>query len=149
MSGVRVVSLVLHQRSRSLEVGFDTGGEWGMSYGQSQTSTSTFGNFRVDYSGVGHAATWDYSMASTGGNPAYSYSDPGDLIYEDIDYSNTDLISDDDRNDDRFLVRPAMQYIFRKWLMFELAYQFENRDSTIDVYDFDTNTVVLNANFSL
>jgi hypothetical protein len=66
------------------EVGVDSGGEFGLSYGQSQTSSTTFGNFRVDYTGPGNTARWRYSMDSTGGSAQYPYDEPFDLIFEHL-----------------------------------------------------------------
>jgi hypothetical protein len=62
------------------EVGVDSGGEFGLSYSQAQTSSTTFGNFRVDYTGPGNSAEWHYSMDSTGGSAQHPYDDPSDLI---------------------------------------------------------------------
>lgn len=72
-----------------------------------------------------------------------------DFIYEDIEYSNVDIITQQDRDDDTFTARPALQYLFRRWLMFELAYEYEKRDSNEDIYEYDVNTFMFNANFSL
>jgi outer membrane receptor for ferric coprogen and ferric-rhodotorulic acid len=69
-----------------------------------------------------------------------------DFIYERSDYSQ---IIDEDRDDDRFYLKPALRYQFRDWLMTELAYSFETRDSTVDILDYDTNTVILNLTFAL
>lgn len=51
-----------------------------------------------------------------------------------------------DRQDKRFLVRPAVQYIVRDWLMTELAYSFENRNSTDNVFDFTAQTLIFSLN---
>ena len=72
-----------------------------------------------------------------------------DFIYEDIDYSNAHIIVEKDRDDSTFAARPAIQYLFRRWLMFELAYEYETRESTVDFFDYDTNTLMFNANLSL
>ncbi|MBW1635626.1 MAG: outer membrane beta-barrel protein [Deltaproteobacteria bacterium] len=72
-----------------------------------------------------------------------------DFAYEDIDYSNAHLVVAADRDDDTFAARPALQYLFRRWLMFELAYEYETRASTDDFFEYDTNTFMLNANLSL
>lgn len=65
------------------EVGVDSSGEWGLTFSGSQTSSSTFQNFRVDYTGPGADARWVYRMSSTGGSDAQPYSEPLDLVYED------------------------------------------------------------------
>ena len=69
-----------------------------------------------------------------------------DFRYEDADYRQ--LISQD-RDDDRFILRPAVQYLFRKWLMAELAYSYDSRNSTDDYFDYDTNTIIASINFAL
>jgi polysaccharide biosynthesis protein VpsM len=69
-----------------------------------------------------------------------------DFIYEDADYRQ--LIAQD-RDDVRFVIRPAIQYLFKKWLMGELAYSYDDRDSSDDLFDYDTNTFMANINFAL
>ncbi len=72
-----------------------------------------------------------------------------DFVYEDIDYSNAHIVIQGDRDDNTLSARPAVQYLFRRWLMFELAYEYETRESTEDFFDYDTNTLMFNANLSL
>ena len=72
-----------------------------------------------------------------------------DFTYEDIEYSNADIVVEGDRDDNTFAARPAVQYLFRDWLMFEVAYEYENRDSTDEFFSYDTNTFMFNANLSL
>jgi len=55
----------------------------------------------------------------------------------------------DNRDDKDFQVRPGVQYIFRDWLMAELAYSFENRNSTDNLFDFTTQTIFLSLNATL
>lgn len=62
--------------------------------------------------------------------------------YEDAEY--TQLVARD-RDDSTILVRPAAQYLFKEWLMAEVAYQYEERDSTDDLFDFETNTILANV----
>ncbi len=69
-----------------------------------------------------------------------------DVIYESADYSQ---VIDTSRDDDRYYFRPALQYYFREWFMTELAYMFDKRVSTDDLFDYTSNTVMLNFNFSL
>ena len=69
-----------------------------------------------------------------------------DLFYENSDY---DQIVDIDRDDDRIYIKPALRYEFREWFMTELAYSFDKRDSTDDIFDYDSNTVILNLNFAM
>lgn len=65
--------------------------------------------------------------------------------FEDAEY--TQLIAQD-RDDTTFSLRPAAQYLFREWLMGEVSYQFEQRDSTDDLFDFQTNTFLANIKFA-
>jgi len=69
-----------------------------------------------------------------------------DFIYEFSDYSQ---VVDVDRDDDRYYIKPALRYQFREWMMTELAYSFDKRDSTVDILDYDTNTVILNLTFAM
>ena len=69
-----------------------------------------------------------------------------DVRYEDYEYTQIDF---DDRDDTRFYIRPALQYLFREWMMVELAYSFDTRDSTDEIFDYDTNRVMLNLNFAM
>jgi polysaccharide biosynthesis protein VpsM len=61
--------------------------------------------------------------------------------FEDAEY--TQLIAQD-RDDTIFSVKPAAQYLFKEWLMGEVSYQFEQRESTDDLFDFQTNTFLAN-----
>ena len=65
--------------------------------------------------------------------------------YDGFDRAENDIFFED-RNDNRFMVRPAIQYIFKDWLMSELAYTYENRNSNDDMYDFTTQTVIMSLN---
>jgi len=69
-----------------------------------------------------------------------------DLTYEGADYRQ---LIELDRDDTRLIVRPAVQYLFKKWLMGELAYSYDTRDSNDDLFDYDTNTFMANINFAL
>lgn len=69
-----------------------------------------------------------------------------DLKYENADY---DQIIPIVREDDEYFVRPAVRYIFNDWFMAELAYSYDTRDSTDDLFDFDTNTLYLLLNFAI
>lgn len=66
------------------DAGVDSEGVFGMSYSESNTFSSEFGNFRIDYTGPGANAHWIYRMASTGGSPQHPYSEPMDLVYEHL-----------------------------------------------------------------
>lgn len=69
-----------------------------------------------------------------------------DAKYEDAEY--TQLIVQD-RDDTTFSLRPAAQYLFREWLMGEVSYRFEQRDSTDNLFDYQTNTFFANLKFAL
>ncbi len=71
------------------------------------------------------------------------------VVYEDADYSDMVEANIDDRDDQTIFIEPAVQYLFRDWLMFELAYEYESRDSNDDLFDYDSNTVMFNINFAL
>ncbi len=68
------------------------------------------------------------------------------LNYEDAEY--TQLIVQD-RDDSIYSLQPSAQYLFREWLMGEVSYQFEQRDSTDDLFDYQTNMVFANIKFAL
>lgn len=72
-----------------------------------------------------------------------------DLTFDDIEYSNLHLLTDKDRDDIRFTARPAAQYLFRDWLMFELAYRYDLRDSTDSDFDYYSNSLLFNINLAL
>ena len=69
-----------------------------------------------------------------------------DFIYENADYTQ---IIDTTRDDDRYYFRPALQYFFREWLMTELAYVYDKRESTDDLFDYASNTIILSINFAI
>lgn len=60
---------------------------------------------------------------------------------EEIDIFLQDL--PDGREDDRFTFTPALQYTFRDWLMGELSYTYDTRDSSRKLYDYNTNTFMI------
>jgi polysaccharide biosynthesis protein VpsM len=66
--------------------------------------------------------------------------------FEDAEYSQ--LIAQD-RDDATFSLKPAAQYLFREWLMGEISYQFEQRDSEDDLFDYQTNTFFANIKLAL
>ncbi len=69
------------------------------------------------------------------------------LSYENADY--TPLAGEAGRSDDIFAIRPSVEYVFKEWLMGELAYSYETDSSSDDQYDYDANTVILSLNFAL
>lgn len=69
-----------------------------------------------------------------------------DLIYENAKYNQ---IVGPKRDDDRYSIRPALQYVFSDWLMAELAYKWEQRSSTDELFDYNTNTISFSLNSAL
>lgn len=70
-----------------------------------------------------------------------------DFSYEHADYNQS--LDSFNRTDNRYIFKPAVQYVFRDWLMIELAYQYDTRDSAENIYNYDTNTVFLSFNTTL
>ncbi|GAB6190492.1 outer membrane beta-barrel protein [Desulfocastanea catecholica] len=66
--------------------------------------------------------------------------------YEKADYEE---LANSDRDDDTYRFRPSVEYLFQDWLMGELAYEFEVRDSSDDLFDYETNTLFFSLNFAL
>ena len=62
--------------------------------------------------------------------------------YEDAEYSQ---LIEQDRDDASFRISPAAQYLFKEWLQAEVSYQYEQRDSTDDLFDFTTNIFMANV----
>jgi hypothetical protein len=74
-----------------------------------------------------------------------------ELGYEQNDYdgfarAQANFPAGEGRRDARYLVRPSFNYFFRDWLIAELAYAFEDRNSTDTYYDFTSQTVLLSIN---
>jgi polysaccharide biosynthesis protein VpsM len=98
----------------------------------------------------------DYTLASgklvTGATFGYrqKYTDKIsgglDVTFENADYAQ--LIAQK-RDDDRIFIRPAVQYLFREWLRGEIAYEFDKRSSSYDVFDYQSNTFLMNLKFAL
>jgi hypothetical protein len=78
------------------------------------------------------------------GTLRFGYShDNYDQIYsdmEDIDIFQQEL--PDGREDDRYSITPALQYTFRDWLMGEISYTYDNRDSSRELFKYNTNTIM-------
>jgi hypothetical protein len=68
------------------------------------------------------------------------------LRYENSDYT---VVVGDKRKDDRYLIRPALQYLIQDWLMAELSYSYDTRSSSQEYYDYDSNTISLRINSAL
>jgi len=86
--------------------------------------------------------------ASLGYNQKFTEKITGsfDFAFEDADYSQ--LIAED-RDEQTYFMRPAVQYLFKEWLRAELAYEYETVDSTQDFFEYTTNRVMLGVNFAL
>lgn len=69
-----------------------------------------------------------------------------DFVYENAKYNQ--LIGQK-RDDDRFSLRPALQYTFNDWLMAELSYRWEDRQSTDEIFDYNANTISFSLNSAL
>jgi polysaccharide biosynthesis protein VpsM len=69
-----------------------------------------------------------------------------DFTFEDAKYSQ---LVEQERDDTRFALKPAAQYLFREWLMGEISYIFEKRDSTDNLFDYQSNTILANLKFAL
>jgi polysaccharide biosynthesis protein VpsM len=66
--------------------------------------------------------------------------------FENADYSQLVV---QERDDVRYSLRPAGQYLFREWLMGELSYIYEKRDSKDDLFDYQSSTILANLKFAL
>ena len=69
-----------------------------------------------------------------------------DLSYENAVYNQ--LIKTE-RHDKTYSVRPALQYIFNDLLMAEIAYSWEQRDSTDELFPYETNIISISLNSAL
>ena len=66
--------------------------------------------------------------------------------YEGFDRAGIDYLPVEARQDKRYLVRPGLQYFFKDWLVGELSYAFEDRNSNDAFYDFTSQSVFLSLN---
>lgn len=69
-----------------------------------------------------------------------------DLNYEDADYSQTIVT---ERDEQTFRIRPALQYEIQEWMRVEVAYEYEDVQSTQDIFEYTTNTLLVGLNFAL
>ena len=53
------------------------------------------------------------------------------------------------RKDNHYSIQPALQYVFLDWLMAEVSYAYDKRDSSLELYDYDTNTIMFSLNLAL
>lgn len=68
------------------------------------------------------------------------------LRYENADYTQFTTAN---RDDDRYVFTPALQYTLKDWLMARLSYTYDTRNSTLDLYEYDTNIISLTLNSAL
>jgi len=60
------------------------------------------------------------------------------LVYENSDYGQFD---GSDRTDDRWYLKPELQYALKKWLFLNVYCSLDKKDSTLEGLDYDTATV--------
>ena len=69
------------------------------------------------------------------------------LRYENADYRERYVARD--REDDRFIFSPNIDYLLTEWLKAGIGYRYEKRDSTYDLYDYYSNTIFANIKLAL
>ncbi len=99
----------------------------------------------------------DYTIASgklvTGARFGYAQyytnkiSGSLDALYENADYAELPAQPTADQN--RIFLRPAVQYHFRDWLTGEVAFEYDNRDSTYSPFSYQADTLLFNLKFAL
>jgi len=66
--------------------------------------------------------------------------------FENAEYNQT---VDNTREDMTVFFRPGVQYLFREWLRGEVAYIYDQRDSNGEIYDYKTNTFLVNLSLAM
>ncbi|OPL12104.1 MAG: hypothetical protein AVO38_03490 [delta proteobacterium ML8_D] len=66
------------------------------------------------------------------------------LFYDEYKDEKT-LSTRKERQDTEFAISPAIKFDFMKWLTFDLAYTYTNRDSNYSEFDYEDHTVYLRA----
>ena len=61
-------------------------------------------------------------------------------------YGNDTFEGPLDRKDDRWYLRLGVTHSLRRWLDIKVEYRYEERDSNLDLYDYDTNIFLIGAN---
>lgn len=64
-------------------------------------------------------------------------------LFRNEDYSGQD------RQDDLYGVEAVYSYAMRRWVDLGVGFRYEDRNSDVDLYDYDRNRIFLKANFSL
>ncbi|WP_416307646.1 outer membrane beta-barrel protein [Neptunicella sp. SCSIO 80796] len=75
-----------------------------------------------------------------------------ELLYQDDTYATNALIVDEvavDREDRNWGSKLAANYQFRRWLLFSIAYRYDQRNSNLNNLDFDRNLFSISLQASL
>jgi hypothetical protein len=78
-----------------------------------------------------------------------------DFWYINEDYSQDTIVYDNigiplkNREDNRYYFKASLQYVFMDRLMAEASYSYDTRDSSRDLYDYSTNTIMFSLNTAL
>ena len=108
-------------------------------------STWNFESRRItkETNGVGNAINtertslrWDHAWS------ARSSTELGLMV-------GTDEYTGSERDDDRFHARAVYYYAFRRWFDLGIGYRYEDRDSSVDFFDYNRNEFFLDAQLSL
>ena len=67
------------------------------------------------------------------------------LLSAKVLYGNDTFEGPLDRDDDRWYARLGVTHSLRRWLDVTAEYRYEERDSNIDIYDYDTNIFLIGA----
>ncbi len=54
-----------------------------------------------------------------------------------------------DRDDDFFVISPAIRFEAKEWLIFDLGYSYSNNNSNISSYDYEVNEAFFSASFTM
>lgn len=102
-------------------------------------------NNKIDESDSTTALNKDVSAGTIRYKQEFSEKITGvcDLSIENANYNQ---IQGPERDEDRYVFRPALQYAFKDWLMAELAYQYDTRNSTDALFDYASNTIFVSIN---
>ena len=65
-----------------------------------------------------------------------------------VSYGNEDY-TDSRREDDRYGVEAGYNYAFRRWLDLGVGYRYEDRDSSLSLFDYSRNEVFVQIRLSL
>ncbi len=68
------------------------------------------------------------------------------LLFAKVLYGNDTFEGPFDRDDDRWYAHLGITHSLRRWLDITTEYRYEERDSNIDIYDYDTNIFLVGVN---